>query len=413
MSKSWFAYSFLILSILISDSCSVQNIKKNAGRIITPNQFKGSDIQRIQSAVDAAKGTTNQVVIPSCNSNGTNIWLIDSAILIPGNMTIILENATVQLSDSCRDNMFRSDNVGIGITDPRWNHNISIIGIGNVTLKGASNPRATGDSGKALGKRSYGSDAGKSGRKQTGDWRNIMILMAYVDGFTLKNVNIENSHAWAVSFERTINADISGIRFYNPGEIDVNGKKVVTLNKDGIDLRHGCKNFRIDNIAGLTSDDFIALSILGLGSTNRESGNLNSTMVTSTKWRGPEDDTEQIFISNITCQAYTRAVAIRANDSASIKNVYIDGIIWNGRYNAILAGGKGYGKPALPGNINNIHAMNIMGNGVSLIQIEEAIADCTFLNGIYTGGGDQIITYNIEKEKLNNVILKNLISTSK
>jgi len=328
-------------------------------------------------------------------------------------MTVILENATVQLSDSCRDNMFRSDNVGIGIIDPRWNHNISIIGIGNVTLKGASNPRATGDSGKALGKRSYGSDAGKSGRKQTGDWRNIMILMAYVDGFTLKNVNIENSHAWAVSFERTINADISGIRFYNPGEIDVNGKKVVTLNKDGIDLRHGCKNFRIDNIAGLTSDDFIALSILGLGSTNRESGNLNSTMVTSTKWRGPEDDTEQIFISNITCQAFTRAVAIRANDSASIKNVYIDGIIWNGRYNAILAGGKGYGKPALPGNINNIHAMNIMGNGVSLIQIEEAIADCTFLNGIYTGGGDQIIIYNIEQEKLNNVISKNLISISK
>ena len=413
MFKSCSAYLFIILSILISGSCSVQNIKKNAGIIITPNQFKGSDIQRIQSAVNAAKGTTNQVVIPSGNYNGTNIWLIDSAILIPDNMTVILDNATIQLSDSCRDNMFRSDNVGIGINDPVWNHNISIIGIGNVTLKGAANPRATGDSGKALGKRSYGSDAGKEGRKQTGDWRNIMILMAYVDGFTLKNVNIENSHAWAASFERTINADISNIRFYNPGEIDVNGKKVVTLNKDGIDLRHGCKNFRIDNISGLTSDDFIALSILGLGSPNQESGNLNSTMVTSTKWRGPEDDTEQIFISNITCQAYTRAVAIRANDSASIKNVYIDGIIWNGRYNAILAGGKGYGKPALPGNINNIHAMNIMGNGVSLIQIEEAIADCTFLNGIYTGGGDQIITYNIEKEKLNNVISKNLISISK
>jgi hypothetical protein len=148
MSKSCFAYSFIILSILISGSCSVQNIKKNAGRIITPNQFKGSDIQRIQSAVNAAKGTTNQVVIPSGNSNGTNIWLIDSAILIPG-------------------------------------------------------------------------------------------------------------------------------------------------------------------------------------------------------------------------------------------------------------------------NINNIHAMNIMGNGVSLIQIEEAIADCTFLNGIYTGGGDQIIIYNIEKEKLNNVISENLISISK
>ncbi len=40
---------------------------------------------------------------------------------------------------------------------------------------------------------SYGSDAGKEGIKQKGDWRNIMILMAYVDGSKLKNVNIENA----------------------------------------------------------------------------------------------------------------------------------------------------------------------------------------------------------------------------
>jgi hypothetical protein len=64
--------------------------------------------------------------------------------------------------------------------------------------------------------------------RQTGDWRNIMILMAYVDGFKLKNINIENYHAWAVSFERSINADISDIRIYNPGEINVNGEQIIT-----------------------------------------------------------------------------------------------------------------------------------------------------------------------------------------
>ncbi len=46
-----------------------------------------------------------------------------------------------------------------------------------------------------------------------------MILMAYVDGFKMKNINIENSHAWAVSFERTKNADISDIRINNSEEI--------------------------------------------------------------------------------------------------------------------------------------------------------------------------------------------------
>lgn len=403
-------FYFALFNILLSVNCT-GGVKKCISEDITPNKYKGSDINRIRLAVAAAQGTTNRVVIPSRNSNGTGLWLIDSAILVPAGMTIILDNCTIQLSDSCRDNMFRSDNVGAGISDPGWSRNISIIGVGNVMLRGAANPRATGDSGKALGKRSYGSDAGKPGRKQTGDWRNIMILMAYVDGFSLRNVTIENSHAWAVSFERTRNADISDIRLCNPPEITVKGEKVVTLNKDGIDLRHGCKNFRINNISGLTGDDFIALSILGLNSPDPASGNLNSTMVTTTKWNGPEDDIEDIIISNIRCQAYTRAVAIRANENAGIKNVYIDGINWYGRYNAILAGGKGYGNPALPGSINNIHAMNITGNGTSLIQIEEAIADCSFVNGIYTGSGDQIVTYNIDKDKIRNVIFSNLIRT--
>jgi hypothetical protein len=403
-------FYFILLCILLSVSCTGGN-KIRICEDVTPNQYRGSDISRIRQAVAEARGTTNRVVIPSRNSNGTCLWLIDSAILVPAGMTIILDNCTVQLSDSCRDNMFRSDNSGPGISNPEWSSDINIIGVGKVILRGAANPRATGDSGKTLGKRTYGSDSGKTGRKQTGDWRNIMILIAYVDGFSLRNVTIENSHAWAVSFERTRNADISDIRLFNPPEITVNGEKVVTLNKDGIDLRHGCKNFRINNISGLTGDDFIALSILGLNSPDQMSGNLNSTMVTTTKWNGPEDDTEDIVISNIRCQAHTRAVAIRANDSACIKNVYIDGITWTGRYNAILAGGKGYGNPALPGNINNIHAMNITGNGTSLIQIEEAIADCSFLNGIFTGSGNQIITYNIDKDKIKNVIFSNLIKT--
>ncbi|MCK5281143.1 MAG: hypothetical protein KAK04_21460, partial [Cyclobacteriaceae bacterium] len=212
MSKSYFIHLFIVLNILALSSCSEQkngnfSFSREVFENITPNQFEGSDIQRIQSAIDAAKGTTNKVIIPSRNFNGTNLWLLDSAILLPANMTVLLDNCTLQLSDQCRDNMFRSDNVGIGITNPEWNENISIIGIGEVILKGANNPRSTGDGGRTLilnpddakgnWRVSYGSDAGKEGKKQKGDWRNIMILMAYVDGFKMKNINIENSHAWA------------------------------------------------------------------------------------------------------------------------------------------------------------------------------------------------------------------------
>jgi len=419
MSKSHLIHWCLVLNILVLGSCTQQ--------IITPNQFEGSDVQRIQSAIEAAKVSTGKVFIPSINANGTNLWLLDSAILLPSNMTIILDNCTIQLSNQCRDNMFRSDNVGIGITDPVRNENISIIGIGDVNLKGANNPRATGDGARTLTlnpaeekekgnwRVSYGSDAGKAGKKQKGDWRNIMILMAYVDGFTLKNINIENSHAWSVSFERVKNADISEIRIDNPEEINIDGKKVLVSNKDGINLRHGCKNFRIDNISGRTGDDFIALSSLDTGADGHDNGNLNSTMVTSRKWGGPDDDTEEVVITNIACQTKYRGVAIRASDSASIHHVYIDGLIcreWDGYTNSILIGGIGYGKPSHPGKINNIYATNIIGSGRSLILIEAAIADCSFMNGIYTGDGDQIITYKIDKAKTSNIESQNLIKAN-
>jgi hypothetical protein len=417
--KSFLTYLLITSYVLLSNSCATK-VKNNTE--INPNQFEGTDSQRIQRAVEKASGTTNKVFIPANNSNGSNVWLLDSAILLPSNMTVILDNCTLQLSDKCRDNMFRSNNVGIGITDPIWNKNINIIGIGDVYLKGANNPRSTGDSHRTLTlvpdeekkagnwRVSYGSDTGKEGIKQKGDWRNIMILMAYVDGFKLQHVNIENAHAWATSFERTINAEISHIRFTCPENQLINGKEVFVANRDGIDLRHGCKNFRIDNITGKTGDDLIALSTLGIYSENPEGGSINSIMISSRNFRGPEDDTEQIYITNIVSKSATRAVAIRANDVASINNVYINGLISEGGYNTMLVGGKGYGDDSQPGKINNIHVMNFTGDAQSLIQIEEAIADCSFTNGIYKGDGDQMILYKkIDPSETSNVVSNNLI----
>jgi hypothetical protein len=420
--KSFIICLNLILYVFLSNSCST-SIKNNTVEQISPNQFEGTDTQRIQIAIEKARGTTNKVFIPSQNSNGTNIWLLDSAILLPGDMTVILDNCIIQLSDKCRDNMFRSNNMGIGITDTFWNKNIKIIGIGDVYLKGANNPRSTGDAHRTLKldpvrekkagnwRVSYGSDAAKEGIKQKGDWRNIMILMAFVDGFKLKNVNIENAHAWAVSFERTVNAEISNIKFNCPEIQSVNNKDVFIANRDGINLRHGCKNFRIDNISGITGDDFIALSILGLSSENQEGGNIHSTMVSTRAWRGKVDNTEQIYITNIVCKSSTRAVAIRANGVASINNVYINGLMFQGGYNAMLVGGKGYGEDSHTGKINNIHATNIIGGGESLIQIEEAITDCSFMNGTYKGGGSELILYRkIDKSETSNIAINNLLN---
>ncbi len=404
---------------------AIQHLSVNADplQVITPNDFKGSDIERIQAAINAARKTTHKIVIPQRNSNGTNVWKIDSAILLPGNMTIILDNCIIQLSDLCRDNMFRSDNVGVGITGPVWNHNINIIGIGDVLLKGADNPRATGDAYRTLtlipvkGRVSYGSDAGKKGVKQKGDWRNNLIQIAYVDGFNLKNVKIENSHAWAISFERSRNAELSDIRFNNPETIIINGVEKKVFNKDGINLRHGCKYFRINNITGINGDDLIALSSLDAAPYYHTNGDINSYQVTSTKWNGPEDDTEQIFITN--CQTNYTGVAIRASDNASIHHVYVNGVItkarpdtpppYGGSPYTLLVGGGGYGRPSEPGKINNIYAMNLIGDGKTLLLVESPVADCVFMNGIYTGSGPSAITYTISKNETTSVGEVNLV----
>lgn len=394
---------------------------------ITPNHFSGTDSERIRQAVRAARGTTNLVRIPRQNANGTNIWKVDEAILLPGDMTIILDNCTIQLSDSCRDNMFRSDNVGAGIENPGWNKNIHLIGTGNVILRGAANPRATGDGGRQLAldpdaerkkgnwRISYGTDAGRPDRKQTGDWRNIMILIAQVDGFSLKNVRIENSHAWAVSFERTHHAELSDIYLHNPEEIEIGERKVKVFNKDGIDLRQGCRNFRISNISGFTGDDFIALSSLDVKSAlNPVNGSLHSTMVTRSRWYGPEDDTEQIFIRNINCESICRGVAIRASDSASIHHVYIEGLIsgevkgQGGRHNAVLIGGKGYGALSQPGKLNNIYVMNVMTNGHSAVMLEAPAADCHFMNILYSGHQEEIVHYAMDRAEMKNITETNL-----
>src|SRR5690606_27006481 len=117
----------------------------------------------------------------------------------------------------------------------------------------------------------------------------------------------------------------------------------------------------------------------------------NSTMLTRSRWYGPEDDTEQIYISNIQCESICRGVAIRGSDSASIHHVYIDGLRTRevkgvgGRHNAVLIGGKGYGELSQPGKLNNIYVMNVITDGHSAVMIEAPVAHCHFMNILYSG----------------------------
>ena len=118
------------------------------------------------------------------------------------------------------------------------------------------------DAVKPLGVRTYGSDAGKADETPTGDWRNIGILLVRVSDFSLKNIKVVNSHSWAISLEYCTEGEISDLGFYSDGTMEINGKPERTLNKDGLDLRRGCRNITIENIYGATGDDLVALTAI-------------------------------------------------------------------------------------------------------------------------------------------------------
>ncbi len=234
-------------------------------------------------------------------------WLIDRAILVPDQTTIVLKDCKIKLSDKCRDNFFRSANCGFGLGDPSPFKNIEIRGEGFVELEGADYPRATGDGGKILKNPcpkgdhalSYGTDADKPGVEQKGDWRGIGILMAKVDGLKISGLKISESHGWAISLEACTHAQIRDIDFNMCMMRVIDGIETNFENQDGIDIRNGCSDILIENITGTTGDDVIALTAIATHRPNHKGGTFDSTHVMHSDWSRRERGIKNVVIRNV------------------------------------------------------------------------------------------------------------------
>ena len=83
--------------------------------MIFANDYKcATDNETLEKAI-ASRGADGIVVIgPRCSDiePDRTYWLLDRAILLPENTTILLQNCTIKLSDKCRDNFIRSANCG-------------------------------------------------------------------------------------------------------------------------------------------------------------------------------------------------------------------------------------------------------------------------------------------------------------
>ncbi|WP_270087319.1 glycosyl hydrolase family 28 protein [Sphingobacterium sp. SYP-B4668] len=324
-------YALILSTILINFCAAIVTAQEK--QYISPNMYShGTQGQRIQQAIQDAIATTGKVVIPRHDIvTNTNIWLIDEAILLPSNMELELNNCTIKLSDRCRDNFIRSANSGLGIADIRPLQNIKIVGVGNVLLEGASNPRATGDHNKSLSLfpkagQSYGSDAGKPNENQKGGWRNHGIILAHVDGFEVSGIKMKDYHAHGLVLERASNGLVKNMTYDVRQSVSIAGIDRQILNQDGMGVRFGCKNIIIDNCRGRSGDDFINI---GLTDTGVGAGEENVNVVSGSIYGGEADDIANIYLQNWQ-DFYSishRAIRIMPIGKLKIQNVFIENMV--------------------------------------------------------------------------------------
>ena len=387
-----------------------------------PNNYTGSDIERINAAIRDSRETGGIVRIfkrkPDKKSD-RDFWLIDAAILLPEDTTLYITNCKIKLSDKARDNWIRSANCIVGNPEVKVLSNIHIIGEGSAVFEGADHPRATGDSGKTLGERTYGTDAGKKNRSQKGDWRNIGILLARVNNFSIKNLTLIDSHAWAVSLESCDTGLIRDLHFKSSERVKIDGKMERILNRDGLDLRRGCRNITIENITGNTGDDLIALT--ALGKTVFKSGVLRGTEFYGGSTEPGALDLFNISIRNVRgyCAGGHHIIRLLNNSGIKLYNIEISNLLDTSPEGiqakaAIKIGDQIYGGSSPLGDtfdiqiskvhskaknavllggslknsmISDVFVSNPEGDGV-VLQVESVKTDGVILNNIKTAGKD-------------------------
>jgi hypothetical protein len=384
--------------------------------VVTPNEFVGTDVARINQAIAAAAG--RRVVIPRLNVQGaqTNeIWLLDSAVLLRSDTSLDLDNCRIRLSNLCRDNFIRSANCGMGITNISTITNVHIRGIGSAVLEGADRPRATGDAGKTLGVHTYGTDAGVAGQSQLGDWRNMGILLAFVEDFSIQNLAVRDSHCWAISLERCSRGTVRDIDFASSGLKLIDGVQQTIVNQDGLDLRMGCNDILIENITGYVGDDLVALTAIPFD--DQPAGALAAHMVSDASDRGGGlDDIRNVIIRNVTGYSRGGHHIVRLLNVLGVKmyNILLDGLLDTSPDSitcrvAVKIGDADWGSGgAALGDTSRLLIQNVTSRAAHGIRIAGSFTDSAIENVLQEGARGPAMTVDSNPAQIRDVTTTNI-----
>ncbi len=274
-----------------------------------PNLVGNTDAESIQNAVDFAHQIgVNTVTIPRINQRtGAPIWNTDTAIILPSEMEILLDNCHLRQADGSMDNIFRTfrDPENEGHTLAEQKRNIRIRGLGHAILDGGIPNGLTQKNSLSEGRPHVS--------------RNNLILFYNVRDFAIENVEVRNQRYWGINLLHAERGRISQIHF----AAECNNR-----NQDGIDLRLGCSNILIEKITGQAGDDVIALS--AIDHPDNPQG-----LAWLYRVEGHSLDIHDIIIKDIIATSVEcTVIGIRNSDGKKIYNITIDNVHCNDNYAA-------------------------------------------------------------------------------
>jgi hypothetical protein len=268
---------------------------------VTPNAFlDGTDSDMIEKAIAKAVETGERSVeIPRMNAQRSQpVWLIDRAILLPSDFTLVLRDCLVRLSPGTQDNLIR--NAGTAKEPMEANENIRILGVGNAVLSSGL-------------KAHFDPPGDKSG------WRTIGVLLCGVKHFTIEGLTLEETQAWAISVENgCAYGRIANLDFKNTNKYP---------NQDGVDVRKGCHDILIENITGETGDDTVALT--GLRNEKAKANPGIRTMQVGGNQPRADDDIYNITIRHVRAKVAGghHIVRLLNQDGIKLYNIFISDVM--------------------------------------------------------------------------------------
>ncbi len=351
--------------------------------------FAEGDAQTIQNAVDYAKKTgTNRVVIPRFNARtGENIWNIEKAVLLPSDITIIIEDAHLRLCEGIFDNIFRNENclTTKGNTMAGEQHNINIIGSGNALLDGGLH--------NGLVEQMHRDNPEKYPRLSV----NLLIFLHNVRDFRISGLYIKESRWWSICCIYCRYGKISDIDFE---------MHATSENQDGIDLRIGCEYITIENITGMTGDDTVALTALPFDDLVPE---------TALHVEGKSFDIHDVNIRNITSSTHgCYLIRFLCEDGAKEYNITVENVHDTGKTisGAVITFGMANtyfvkDHPRRMGDFRNVTLRNISTNAQRGIVFNEPMQD-VFLENFQTYGRNEVGVTFTRSFSCDNVVLRNV-----